>query len=856
MLKFAVTLLSLLWLTRLPAAEPLRFNRDIRPILSEYCFHCHGPDSSQRQADLRLDLYESTLANDAIVPGKPESSELVARIFAIGEDEVMPPAGSRKRLTLGQKETLKRWILEGAEYELHWAFEAPHKSELPQFSHSDFAIVNPIDVFVQARLIREGLAPSPSASKEALIRRVTLDLTGLPPTLEEIDAFLQDGTDGAYDKVVDRLLASVHYGERMAVGWLDATRYADTNGYQVDRDRELWPWRDWVIRAFNDNKPFDQFTIEQLAGDLLPEATIDQRIATGFHRNHMLNEEGGVIAEEFLAEYTADRVETTAAVWLGLTFNCARCHDHKFDPITQRDFYSMKAFFHNVPEVGVGVYANPIRRNAPPFLSLPSPEVEAKIASLNTELQTVDGELSALVERYSAGIEDWAVLLRTEMVKWEPTELQSESGCDLGTRFDAVERQVENDASRDHEPSSEVETYKFRARLPVGHITALQLKYSAAMYEAVFKWCELTVTSSPPLVLRAVSVGDSLAVAEATKLLDVNSQTCVAVALKPRSEASVDLQLETSLDLEAPLEIEITISLANVCGDSQWSLFSSQTPTELLAPASVLAIARTPVDQRSAEEKQQFLDFRLAQQVEYRRLREAADALRNQIATAEADVPTTLVMEEMKEPRATFVLLRGAYDRLGETVFAAAPAVLPKLDDGLPNNRLGLAKWLMSQRNPLTSRVVVNRYWQHFFGTGFVSTSEDFGAQGEPPTHPELFDWLAATFRDGGWDVKRLLRMIVTSATYRQQAHVTAELLSVDPDNRYLARGPKYRLMAEFVRDQALAASGLLVTQIGGPSVKPYHPPGIYEQLTAGKGNNIYVPGRNAELYRRSLYTY
>lgn len=625
--------------------DQVEFNRDVRPILSDNCFYCHGPDASERQAELRLDLRDEAVAAKAIVPGDAESSELIVRILSHDADLKMPPPDTRTKLTERQREILQKWIEQGAEYEQHWAFVPLATEGVPRVALADWPR-NDLDRFVLARLEREGLVPSPEATKETLIRRVTLDLTGLPPTLAEVDAFIADDSPKAFGNVVDRLLKSPHYGERMAIDWLDAARYADSNGYQVDRDRELWPWRDWVIRAFNSNMPFDQFTIEQLAGDLLPGATLDQRIATGFHRNHMFNEEGGIIAEEFLAEYTADRVETTAAVWLGQTFNCARCHDHKFDPFKQREFYAMKAFFHNVPERGVGIYGKPIRQNAPPFVKLPAPEIEAKIAELNTQLKTANDSFA--------------------------------------------------DLSRGEQPD----------------------------------------------------------------------------------------------------------------------------------------------DARLKEAKAQ------------------AEMLKKQIAAAELEIPTTLVMEELKEPRATFVLMRGAYDKPGEQVTAGTPEVLPAMEDSLPRNRLGLAKWLVSPDNPLTARVTVNRFWQQLFGTGLVETSEDFGSQGALPSHPELLDRLAQEFINSGWDVKHLIKLMVTSATYRQQSALTPKLLERDPKNRLLARGPRFRLPAEIIRDQALAASGLLVDQLGGPSVKPYHPPGLYEQVTAGRGYNVYVPGKGDDLHRRSLYTY
>ncbi len=538
----------------------------------------------------------------------------------------MPPPKAHKTLTPSQKETVRRWIAQGAEYQPHWAFRPIQRPLVPT------GCAHPVDAFIRHRLAAENLQAAPETDKFTLIRRVTLDLTGLPPTPAEVDDFVNDVTPQAYSKVVDRLLASPHYGERMAVDWLDAARYADTNGYQVDRDRTLHAWRDWVIRAFNENQRFDQFTIEQIAGDLLPNATLDQRIATGFNRNHMINEEGGVTPEEFLAEYTADRVETTATVWLAQTFNCTRCHDHKFDPFTQRDFYSMKAFFHNVSENGVGDYGKPAEVSSPPFLPLTTPDVAARIAAIRTEIEAAKQDQSSVA----------------------------------------------------------------KARLP---------------------------------------------------------------------------ELEQSL------------------------------------------------------------------------------------AKMEAAIPVTLVMDEAT-PRETFILLRGVFDQLGEKVIATTPSALPPMPADLPRNRLGLARWLVDPANPLPARVTVNRFWQMLFGTGLVRTAEDFGSQGEPPSHPDLIDWLAAEFISSGWDMKAMLRLLVTSQTYRQSSKLTPAAHERDPDNRLLARGPRFRLQGEFVRDQALAASGLLVSKIGGPSVKPYHPPGLYEQVTEGKGTTVYVPGTGEDLHRRSLYTY
>jgi len=639
------------------AADRLSYDRDVRPILADNCFGCHGPDEHDRKAGLRLDAPQPvTPPTDsglpAIVPGKPDESELIARILAADADVLMPPPESHKSLSAAQKETIRRWIAAGAAYEPHWAYLPPVRPALPAVRNMAWPR-NAIDRFILAQLEQEGLEPAPEADRSTLIRRLSLDLTGLPPSRAETEAFLTDTSPHAYDNLVDRLLASPRYGERMAVDWLDAARYADTNGYQVDRDRENWAWRDWVIKAFNDNVPFDRFTVEQLAGDLLPDPTPEQRIATGFHRNHMLNEEGGIIAEEFLAEYTADRVETTATVWLGQTFNCTRCHDHKFDPFTQRDFYSLKAFFHNVDERGIGIREAHVRLSAPPTLRLSTPAQEERLAELQAR---VDAGLKALEDLRKA-----------------------ETNPAAGQPADPLEQ-------AEHE-------------------------------------------------------------------------------LKNARKASADF---------------------------------------------------------------------------------------------EASIPTALVMEELPQPRQTFILLRGDYASPGEEVIAATPAILPPLADGLPRNRLGLARWLVAPENPLTARVTVNRFWQSLFGAGLVATSEDFGSQGSHPSHPDLLDWLAVEFRETGWDVKRLVRLIVTSATYRQRSALPPGLEQRDPQNRLLARGPRFRLQAEFVRDQALAAAGLLVAKIGGPSVKPYHPPGLYEQVVAETEDLVvsYEQGVGDDLHRRSLYTY
>jgi hypothetical protein len=862
-MKSTVSLLIPFVLASIAHGAELSFNREVRPILSDKCFACHGFDPKTRKADRRLDTFEGATAEidgvRAIVPGDVQASEAWLRIVSDDADEVMPPPKSHKKLTATEKATLRRWIEQGAKYEPHWAFVKIAPVPAPEVKRADWPR-SALDRFILARLEAEGLAPSAEAERETLIRRVTLDLTGLPPTIAEVDAFLADASPTALEKVVDRLLASPHYGERMAVDWLDAARFADTNGYQVDRDRELWPWREWVVGAFNRNLPFDQFTIEQLAGDLLPNPTLEQRVATGFHRNHMLNEEGGIIAEEFLAEYTADRVETTAAVWLGQTFNCARCHDHKYDPFTQRDFYAMKAFFHNVPERGVGIYSNHVRVNAPPFMKLPAPEVEAKIAGLNAKVKALDEQIAALSGASSAGLGEWAQRLASTTVKWEPIEIVSATGGDAPPSVDVAARVVEVGPQE-----TRANTIKITARLPAGRITALQLECATTASAASVQWSELKLLRAAsagkkgqPVKLRATVDSESMAATELSKVLDNNRRTRTAVAARPERTATAIFELEKAVELAEPEEVEIDLGVENANGPARWRVLISAVDPKLLAPKSVRTIATKEEAKRTPAEKKQLAAHRLSQHTEHRKLTDQLAALKKDVAAAELEIPTTLVMEEQKEPRPTFVLMRGAYDKPSERVNAATPAVLPALADDQPRDRLGLARWLVSAENPLTARVIVNRFWQQVFGAGLVKTSEDFGAQGDAPSHPELLDWLAGEFMRSGWDVKRLMKLMVTSATYRQQSRLTPALRERDPENRLLARGPRFRLPAEMVRDQALAASGLLVRKIGGPSVKPYHPPGLYEQVVAQRDNPqaTYTPGKGDDLHRRSLYTY
>jgi hypothetical protein len=860
--------------THVGAVEPLQFNRDIRPILANHCLTCHGPDSNTREADLRLDLPEKAIIKNAsgaiaIVPGKPTDSELVRRIFSEDASEVMPPPDSNRALTGGQKEALRRWVAEGAIYQPHWSFIPTQRPSLPTASQTAWPR-NGIDSFILDRLDRADLKPAPPTDATTLIRRLSLDLTGLPPALADVHAFVSEMTaagnqgsaDETYARWVDRYLASPHYGERMAVDWMDAARYADTNGYQVDRDREIYAWRDWVINAFNANQPFDEFTIEQLAGDLLPNATLQQKIATGFNRNHMLNEEGGVIPEEFLAEYCADRVETTATVWLGQTFLCARCHDHKFDPFTQRDFYSLYAFFHNVTESGLGNYFANIRRNAPPMLKLPSPELDAKIAALRTDQAAARQKLTEIESQSASELADWESRLRQSPIRWQTAQIIE------GRVADNVLTKDENRTSFSIAALAPgTHAISVAAHWPSARISALRLDWETPTGDAspttvtlqIGKLRVLPAEKEGPgktktLPVRAAETIDSIAASELVKALDPSGKTQATLSAKAPAHASViEFTPALSDSASAGVRIEFSLEVTTATPTLELRVAVTDVEPDSLIPAAVDAILKKESKDRAESEQKQLVTFRLSKNSEHRALTDRIAQLTTQIDEADLQIPTTLVMDEMPKPRTSKVLIRGAYDQHGETVTANTPASLPGMSPELPKNRLGLARWLVDPANPLTARVTVNRLWQSLFGIGLVRTAEDFGTQGEPPSHPELLDWLADEFVRSGWDLKRMVRLMVTSATYRQSSRFTGPLLEHDPENRLLARGPRFRLQAEFLRDQALAASGLLVTRIGGPSVKPYHPPDLYEQVSTGPK---YTEGTGDDLYRRSIYTY
>ena len=922
--QFAVLALALmfgiagLWRAAVSANNApgnIDFNREIRPILADNCFACHGPDEKQRMAKLRLDTKDGAFAKSGvIVPGKSAESRLLKRVLSKDPNAVMPPPSSGHKLTEKQIETLRRWIDEGAQWTEHWAYVAPKRAPLPTLPATAPAAWtrNPIDAFVYARLEKEGLKPAPEADKAALLRRVSLDLTGLPPTLAELDAFLADKSPDAYEKAVDRLLASPHYGERMAMIWLDLGRYADTHGYHIDSHRDMWPWRDWIIKAFNQNKPYDRFTIEQLAGDLLPNATTEQKIATGFNRNHMINFEGGAIPEEYLNEYLVDRVETTTTTWLGMTMGCARCHSHKYDPISQKEFYQFYAFFNNVPEKGL----DGNRGNAMPFLPLPTDEQKAKQISLNNaiaDLITATGDkvVAPLQEVWEAPLLGKPAVARVSdiVAHYElDGSLADSSGRYRNGRTvkgdptfgpGQVSRAVSLDGQTllsfgDVADFERAQSFSFavwlRASLGKVSNTAFQKiadDQTRQGWELVFTQTELFDIQrwAAPLTIRLTAQWPNNSLQLRTKERFYNNEWKHLAITYDGSGKAAGLRVylngklaETEVLTDA-LSGEINNNADLILGKNETGRAYGGGVDDLriyncvLSAADVEQLAVTyPIQtilsgisgKRTKEEGERLREYFLTavapenlrqQYAELKRLKKEKEAL-------DKTVLNTMVMMESSKPRDTFVLARGDYRNKGEKVSPNVPAVLPPLSTAgeganAVSNRLTLAKWLVEPNHPLTSRVAVNRFWQMYFGLGIVKTSEDFGVQGEPPTHPELLDWLATEFVRTGWDVKALQRLIVTSATYRQASKVTPELRDKDPENRLLARGPRHRLPAELIRDNALAVSGLLAGDIGGRSVRPYQPGGLWEEMAFGDGftEQTYVQSHGSELYRRSMYT-
>jgi hypothetical protein len=825
---------------------PVDFSREIQPLLAERCFKCHGPDEGARKSRLRLDLRETALApagsgGIAIVPGDVAASELALRIHAEDPDERMPPPSSGKLLNDAERALLARWIAEGAPWGTHWAWLPPVAAAPPQVENAAWCR-NAIDRFVLARLEREGLAPSPPAEPVTLLRRVTLALTGLPPTPEEVDLFVaacaqgEGAADAAYERALDRLFESPHYGERMALPWLDAARYADSNGFQQDGDTYQWVWRDWLVRALNANVPFDRFATELLAGDLLPDATLDQQVASGFERCHLLNGEGGAIPEEQRNVIVVDRVDVMATTFLALTVACAQCHDHKYDPITQHDYYGLFAYFNQVPESGVppggGQY-----RIAEPFVVAGTPEQNARLAELERAASEADAAAARAADDPSVAAAQaaWELAQRAtldgiEVSPWQSRKPRAAASFDAAydaATAEAFEAAPEEWSARPeledgvpHELSGDATLFVFRRTLRCA--AAAEVELGLGSDDALRAWLDGTLLVENK-VTRGVAPDQEVARAQLAagehelRLAIVNGGGPGGFWFQARI-GGVPLELAPALRTAAHARDEAA---------------RERVRAAFLARAAPPALAVALERQRTA--------------------RAAADLLR-------AELPRVMVMSDA-EPRATHVLQRGNYTLPLEKVGAAPPAFLPPPPADVPPNRLGLARWLVAPQNPLTARVQVNRAWQLFFGTGLALTSENFGVLGAAPSHPELLDWLAVDFREHGWDVKRLQREIVLSATFRQASRLDgargALLRERDPENRLLARGPRRRLPSLLLRDVALAAGGLLVPTVGGPPVYPYQPAGIWDGLAITKERDFSYPeSQGADLWRRSLYTF
>ena len=905
---------------------PIDFSRSIRPILSDKCFRCHGPDSAERSTSLRLDQRTSALTVEldaggfAVVPGDADASELMRRIRHEDPDLRMPPPDSGKQVTAEERELIAAWIEQGAAWEDHWAFTAPSRPRLPRSRRTHWSR-NAIDRFVLAKLEADTqLEPSPQADRHALIRRVTLDLTGLPPTPAETKRFVNDDAPDAYERLVDRLLSSPRYGEHQAHYWLDVARYGDTHGLHLDNERSIWPYREWVVHAFNSNKPFDEFTIEQLAGDLLPDATVDQQVATGFHRCNVTTSEGGSIDQEYLVRYAVDRVETTATTWLGLTAGCAACHDHKFDPLSQKEFYQLFSFFYSASEKAMD-------RNAllpPPSRKVPTRSQRAA----QQQLSEAQSQLQSQIERKQNDA-------RQHLAQWAAEYLADDA--DRGQQIpgdvlfhcplDEQDGTLVHASGRKQTATSDRTSAEIRGTLQKKSAGALPMPaWDMGRIDGGLWFDGKTYVTFPdvcgfrrdqPFTLAAwVYLDGDQAMTVVSRMNDrdafrgydlyisegkvythiihrwpgnairVNTShpivkqkwQHVCIAYDGSSSASgvaiyIDGQrqplnvthdtLSGSIENKEPLRIGTRQSGAAMLG----MLDDIRIYDRMLLDRDVAVLANNdplrpildlPQSQWTTTQQSQILEQLLPDRdAEYRQLLQQKRTVDNRLRRLEGSFPSTLVMEELSEPRRAYVLKRGEYDRPQEPVDADVPAVLPPLPQDADRNRLSLARWIVDSSNPLTARVIVNRVWQQYFGIGIVGTPEDFGSQGEWPSHPKLLDWLAVEFVESGWDVKALHRLIATSATYRQSAVASSEAYQSDPQNRKLARGPRFRADAEVLRDQALFAAGLLVERVGGKSVRPYQPAGLWEAVGYTSSNTAkFQRDSGADLYRRSLYTF
>ena len=875
-----------------PANEPIQFGSDIRPILSDKCFYCHGPDKEHREADLRLDLREDAQA--VIKPRDIEGSELIARILAHDETK-MPPEESKKSLTQAEIDTLIRWVQEGAEWTDHWSFIAPTKD-----NNTKTLARHAIDELVITQAGKQTLAPQ--ASKETLIRRATLDLTGLPPTPKEIEAFLQDESSNAFENVIDRLLKSPRFGQRMTLDWLDAARYGDTSVYHADGPRDMWAWRDAVVDAYNANMPFDQFSINQLAGDLIENASDEQKILAGFNRNNGTTDEGGAIAEEYRVEYVVDRVKTTSTVWLGLTMECGQCHDHKYDPISQEDYYRFYAFFNASSDGGMQTRNG----NAAPMVQISDPVKDAQLPSKQQLLAETNSAIEQIEQTCEEDLKKWLAsqtgehnalrayleqcILRVPLIEGEgdqisatiPTDAKGKivgkadwvtSRVDWGINFDGTNFvDVGN-----HGDFERTDAFSYggwvKPKKGSGQGAVIAKMDNANQFRG---YDLLTGTAQVSVHLIHNWPGNAVKVNTKKKLVADQWQH-VMMTYDGSSKASGikiyvngeqwDWDIEQD-GLTETIRTDKTFLIGSRHPGSRFKgeidevqvygrTLSHDEVKQLASTTPISDLLQIAEDQRSEQQNLALKRYFLREQnAEYPKLEAKITSLNQEIEELKKPMTSVMVMGDMANPRETFILNRGAYDSPTEhKVEPGTPSILPPMDSDLPRNRLGLAKWLFQDSNPLTARVTVNRYWQMLFGTGLVSTPEDFGAQGEFPSHPELLDWLATDFRENGWDTKYLIKEIMMSSTYQQSSACTPELYAADPENRTLMRGSRFRLSGESIRDSALMVSGLLIDQYGGPGVKPYQPPGLWAEVGLG-GNPKFVQDHGENLYRRSLYTY
>ena len=899
------------------AEDRVEFNRDIRPLLSDYCFSCHGPDEKARQASLRLDVADAPRValpsgKTAIIPGNVADSELVRRILTDDPNERMPPVDSSKQLTAVQIDLLKRWVAQGGEYQKHWSFDAPKRPRLENVR--DDLAQGQIDSFIHRRLQVEGLKPSPPADKERLIRRITLDLTGTPPTLSEVDTFLADDSPDAYEKLVDRLMTSPRYGERMALDWLDAARYADTHGFNNDTTRYMWRWRDWTINAFNSGMPFDQFVTEQLGGDLLPNPTLDQRIATGFNRNHVIISEGGIIPEEYRVEYVADRVHTTSTIFLGMSMGCARCHDHKFDPITQKEYYQFFAFFNQLNEQGEAGRVG----NAEPMIKAPTPIQAERLSSLTQHLADFDQKLQQRIAVTTQAMSEWEPKLRAAVasnlneklpiLRWtldetvgaEATEFRDplRKGQVIGKGVwvaGKINGAIKLDGNS-HIEVGDLASFERTDRFSFGAWINVENKEGATVLSRMddvddFRGFDLLLVGGkltahlihrwPDDALHVVTRAE-IPVNQWKHVFATYDGSSKGEGLKlyvdgQRQEVEITNNLLTATTITTkPLRIGRRTPGAPFKGmiDDVRIYDSELSPEEVLNLAGSDALSDLLVmapEKRTADQNLTIVKAYLKRfDPDFQSTTVARADLDKQRLDLEKSVPSAMVMQEMPQPRTTYYLKRGQYDAPGDEVKADVPASLPRFPEGAPRNRLGLAQWLLLPDHPLTARVAVNRAWMQFFGNGLVETVEDFGSQGQWPVNLDLLNWLAAEYSglpDGQsetgdtrshWDTKRLHRQMVCSATYRQSSRTSREMHERDPLNKLLARGPRFRLQAEMIRDNALALAGLLSDRTGGPSVSPYQPAGLWDDVAVGADyeGTVYKQDKGEGLYRRSMYTF